>query len=300
MKPAMMASLLLLTVVPACGQSPMKLEVREGGLVANLWLPAAEGPHPGVLLLGGSGGGIGWQDHVGEMLAENGYAALALAYFGLEGLPPGLERIPLEYIEHGLTYLRLQPGVDETRLGVVGVSKGGELALLISSMRPELRTTVAFVPSSVVWQSVADGFPDTSSWSYQGEELPYVPYGEVENPTSLADYYLAGLEQSEAVAAAAIPVELIGGPILLLSGREDSLWPSTQLSEQVVARLESRGFAHRVEHVAYPNAGHLISRVREDDVSNRGGTMEGNKVAQLDARNRMLAFLDEHLRGVVP
>lgn len=297
---------LLLTpcvAVAAQASPPDKIEIREGGLVASLWLPEAAEPAPGILLLGGSGGGIGWQDHVGERLASQGFAALALGYFGLEGLPDELERIPLEYIQHGLTFLRLQPRVDRQRLGVVGVSKGGELALLLASKHPEVRAVVAFVPSGLVWQSVASGFPDSSSWSYHGDEVPYVPYGSVEQPRGIIDFYRAGIEQAtpEALAAATIPVEEINGPILLLSGRDDNLWPSTDLSERVVARLSERGFSHPVEHRAYENAGHLISRVRDDDVSRRGGTDEGNRKAQLDARGRMMAFLREHLiPGEVP
>jgi hypothetical protein len=32
-------------------------------------------------------------------LADDGVVAVALAYFGIEPLPPTLERIPLEYFE---------------------------------------------------------------------------------------------------------------------------------------------------------------------------------------------------------
>jgi dienelactone hydrolase len=74
--------------------------------------------------------------------------SLALAYFGLEGLPDELERVPLEYVDHGLTYLRLQQQVDIERIGVVGVSKGGELALLMASMRPEIHAVAAAEPPS--------------------------------------------------------------------------------------------------------------------------------------------------------
>ena len=294
--------LLLLSMTPvftavARAESVDKIEVREGGLVANLWLPAAAGPVPAVLLLGGSGGGLGWQDHVGERLAGHGFAALALGYFGLEGLPDELERVPLEYIEHGLTYLRLQPRVDRERVGVVGVSKGGELALLVASKHPELRAVVAFVPSGLVWQNVASGFPDSSSWSYRGADVAFVPYGSVAQPRGIIDFYRAGIEQAtpETLAAATIPVEQINGPILLLSGRDDNLWPSTNFSERIVARLAEQGFGHPVEHKAYENAGHLISRARDEDVSRRGGTDEGNRKAQLDARERMEAFLRQHL-----
>ena len=295
---ALVLSLTLLPAMVVGADSVHKIEVRDGGLVANLWIPEGKGPFPGLLLLGGSGGGMGWQDEVGELLASRGFLSLALAYFGLDGLPDELERVPLEYVDIGLTFLRLQSQVDSEQIGVVGVSKGGELALLVASMRPELHAVVAFVPSGFVWQSIADGYPLTSSWSYRGAEVPYLLYGSVERPTSIADFYRAGIEQAgpETLTAATIPVERIKGPILLLSGRADNLWPSTDLCERIVTRLGEQRFGYPVEHHAYPDAGHLISRVRDDDVTRRGGTEEGNRQAQLDGRDRMIAFLERHLK----
>ncbi len=76
------------------GEAVSKIAVEDGRLVANLHRPEGEGPFPALLLVGGSGGGIAWQDTLGALLAQDGFAALALAYFGLEGLPAELERIP--------------------------------------------------------------------------------------------------------------------------------------------------------------------------------------------------------------
>ncbi len=267
-----------------------------GGLVAKAFYPADGKAHSAVLLLGGSGGGIGWQVQQAELLAKRGYAALALAYFGMEGLPMELERIPLEYFDHALTWLRLQPFVASDRIGVVGVSKGGELALVLASRRPEIRAVVAFVPSAVVFQSVADGWPQSSSWSLGGQELPYVAYGSVPSPKNIADLYRAGVDQTAVLEQATIPVERIAGPILLLSGQDDNLWPSTMLSDMAMKRLKKNDFRFAYEHVAYPDAGHLISTVRAEDVSRRGGTEEGNRKAQYNAQERMFAFLQSHLR----
>lgn len=286
--------LVLLLAVPAAAPAQEVRPVEAEGLVAKLYLPAGEGPHPGVLVLGGSGGGIGWQEGTAAVLAEHGFAALALAYFGMEGLPAGLELIPLEYFEKALAALAADLAVDAGRLGVVGVSKGGEAALLLASRLPQLRAVVAFVPSSHVFQSIADGWPRTSSWSHGGEPLPFVPYARVEF-SNLAELYAASLEQKEAAAAAAIPVEEIQGPVLLLSGEADTLWPSAAMSAAVVERLERHGFAHEVVHVAYPGAGHGISSIRDGVADRLGGTEEGNREAQLDARERMLAFLGRHL-----
>lgn len=273
------------------------IEVRSGGLVADLFVPAGPGPHPAVLLVGGSSGGIGWQRYMAQLLAERGIAALALAYFGLEGLLPELDRVPLEYVEHALTWLRLQPNVDSTRVGIGGVSKGGELALLIASLRPELRAVAAFVPSGVVFQSIAEGFPSTSSWTHRGREVPYVAYGTVESPRSIGDFYRAGLEQTDSIDAATIRVENINGPVLLLSGESDTLWPSASLSAAVLDRLRAHGFAHAVEHVAYPDAGHLISSIYPDDEdpTGRGGTEAGNRHAQVDGQRRFLEFFERTL-----
>ncbi len=298
------ALVLLLALVvysaPAESQSTGPKRVENGRLVANLHLPPGDGPFPGVLLVGGSGGGIDWQDQMGALLANQGYIALALAYFRMEGLPAELERIPLEYFDEALDYLASVDEIDDTRLGIVGVSKGGELALLLASRDPRLATTVAFVPSSVVFQSIAPEWPTTSSWTEDGQDVPFVPYLITENfrPDQLAIMYRESLDQPQAEAAV-IQVERIQGPVLLLSGKADSLWPSEYMAEQVIARLEANEFSYPYEHVAYDNAGHLISRITEE-TTRLGGTAEGNLTAQQDAQRRMLEFLAQHLEPESP
>jgi dienelactone hydrolase len=273
-----------------------RVPVDSGRLVANLHLPESAGPYPGVLLVGGSGGGIGWQDQVGALLAKEGYAALALAYFGMEGLPEHLERIPLEYFDEAVDYLAGLDDVDEDRIGIVGVSKGGELALLLASRDPRLVTTVAFVPSSVVFQSITPEWPTTSSWSENSEDVPFVPYLITENfrRDRLAVMYRESLDQANKTETA-IQVEKIQGPVLLLSGKADDLWPSDYMSEQIITRLRANSFRFSYEHIAYENAGHLISRIT-DETTRLGGTADGNRAAQEDAQTRMIEFLAEHLK----
>lgn len=160
--------------------------VREEGLVGKLFAPPGDSL-PVVLVVTGSDGGFGWAGTVAPLLASYGYAALALAYFdyqGMEGLPTSLEEIPLEYFERAIAWMGKQPQVDTNKLAVVGVSKGGELALLLGSTFPEIRSVVAYVPSGVVWQSFTIGASDAprSSWSYQGKPLPFVPFLEGTRP----------------------------------------------------------------------------------------------------------------------
>jgi hypothetical protein len=74
--------------------------LRERGLVGVTYHPPGPGPHPAMIVLPGSEGGIpGSRAHAGG-LASSGYLVLALAYFNAEGLPPLLQNIPLDYWWH--------------------------------------------------------------------------------------------------------------------------------------------------------------------------------------------------------
>lgn len=112
--------------------------IREDGLAGLLHTPAGPGPHPGVLLLGGSEGGVP-DNGVAGLLASRGFAKLALAYFGADGLPGELVRIPLEYFGHAITWLSARPDVADGRVGVIGASRGGELALWLGATFPAAR-----------------------------------------------------------------------------------------------------------------------------------------------------------------
>jgi hypothetical protein len=63
------------------------------------------------------------------------------------------------------------------------------------------------------------------------------------------------LRNTRRVNEAAIPVENIQGPILLVSYTRDEVWPSTFMSEQIVQRLRDRSFRFYFEHSPY-DAGH--------------------------------------------
>ena len=286
--------------------------VRERGLVGTAYYPAGAGRHPAMIVLPGSGGGIpGPGTHVGG-LASKGYVVLALAYFNAEGLPPLLQNIPLEYFATAVDWLKAQPSVDPTRIGVLGTSRGGELALLLGATYPSLfRVVVANVPSNVVWPGLSDD-SETPAWTLKGAPLPGVPghFTSADLALSGRDRFLKRLQDLTAVARAEIQVERIAGPVLLFSGKDDQLWPSDLFAARIVERLKSQHFEHAVEHYSYENAGHRMGRpflptadvrqVRIHQLSKRpnmsGGTPEGQARADEDSWQKLLDFLDKHLR----
>ena len=286
--------------------------VRERGLAGMAFYPPGAGPHPAMIVLPGSGGGVPMASSPAGGLASRGYVVLGLGYFNAEGLPPLLNNIPLEYFATAVEWLKSQPSVDATRIGVLGTSRGGELALLLGATYPAaFRVVVANVPSNVVWPGLSDD-SETPAWTLNGKPLVSVPshFTAADREISGRERFLKRLKDAESVARAEIAIERIDGPVLLFSGKDDQLWPSDIFCSRAVARLQAHGFKHPVEHYSYEDAGHMITRpfvptsdvrqIRIHSVSKRpnmfGGTPEGQARANEQSWERLLAFLDKYLR----
>ena len=286
--------------------------VRERGLVGTAYYPADGGRRPAMIVLPGSGGGIPAPGAHAGGLASRGYAVLALAYFNAEGLPPLLQNIPLEYFATAVAWLKEQPFVDPARVGVLGTSRGGELALLLGATYPSaFRVVVANVPSHVVWPGLSDD-TDAPAWTLAGQPVPSVAarFTAADREISSRQRFMNRLQDAAATRGAEIQVERIAAPVLLFSGADDQLWPSDLFAARVVVRLKQHRFAHPVEHYSYEEAGHQITRpfvptsdvrqVRVHTVSKRpimmGGTPEGQARANEDSWGRLLAFLEKYLR----
>lgn len=289
--------------------------VDKEGLVGTLFRPDAPGPRPAVVLLGGVDGAL--MEGTAAVLASEGYAALALAYFGVDPLPRELAEIPLEYFERTISWLRAQPNVQSGRVAVMGVSKGGELAVLLGATYPEhVGAVVGYSASSIVWRGGPYG-PQSllarprSSWMLRGEPLPFVdPKPRLSEilgtfvgkfPDARAIHQRA-LEDIDAVASATIRAEKIDGPVLLVSHADDRLWPATRLSEMVMERLRAHGHPFPYEHLSYEDAGHPGGLPYSAPVTIRmglwypGGSLGGNGLANADSWTKMLAFLEKHFK----
>jgi dienelactone hydrolase len=247
------------TVAPI--SSAVRQEVVTGaGLEGILFLPPGPGPFPGVLVLTGSGGGH--DELKAARLASAGFAAFAIAYFAAPGVPDELVRIDLRYFERAITWLLGRADVTGDQVSVLGTSRGGELTLLLASRFPVIGTAVAYVPSGIVhsgiYKAEAGWLSDVPSWMIDGEPVTYLDHDrgdrELSEPVACSPVYAADLFPYEPVRRATIPVEQSNAGILLLSGTDDDVWPSTLFCELVMARL--RRYAKPVRHLAFPGAGH--------------------------------------------
>jgi dienelactone hydrolase len=271
--------------------------VHSDGLVGMFYEPAGPGRHPAMLVLSGSGGGTPPASNHAGGLASRGYAVLALAYFGVEGLPRSLSNIPIEYFGTALQWLERQPSVDPKRIGVLGGSRGAELALLVGVAYPEVRTVVAYMPSNVVWRGCCDPSA-VVAWTASGRPIAAMS-GRGMRGNAL------DAERAE------IQVEAIRGAILLVSGKDDGVWDSAPMAERILARLRRNRFPYPFESLTYDHAGHAIARPyastmnlngRRHPLTGRviqlGGTPAGTAHASEDSWKKMLAFVDRNLRGL--
>jgi dienelactone hydrolase len=291
--------------------------VAEGRTRGVLALPQGDGPFPAVLVFGGSEGGTGSGEFAAMYLASLGVASLGVGYFGAPGLPDELVDVPLEILEEDLAFLTSDPRIDPERIAVMGGSRGGELALLLGEKFPSVvKGVIATVPSGLVWGGNPSVFTEeVAAWTLDGAPLAYVPYSGSQFDVDVDDdgaqhvrmrnAFLQDVDAASPAAldAATIRVELTNGPVLLLAGDDDQLWPSCPLADVAMARLLDAGRTGD-RMLCFADAGHAFGTPGWSTMDSRetyrsdmgaylvfGGTPQGNARAGRDADTAIRAFL---------
>ncbi|VVE34868.1 palmitoyl-CoA hydrolase [Pandoraea aquatica] len=291
-------------------------DVREDGLVGTLYLPPGDGPHPAVMILNGSGGGI--NEPRAALYASHGYAAFALGYFKGPGLPDYISNTPLEYFKKGMDWFRrtVRPAHDFVALS--GQSRGGELVLLLGATFPDaVSAVIGYVPSALIHSAQNACDPaigrEGPTWLLDGKPLPHIwennrtaswaPFDEGPPPHRHAKAMLTALDDADAVERARIPVEKIQGPVMLLSAEDDGSWPSSRYSRMVTERLAAHAHPHAVEHLDFDRAGHAIvfpfvpttqlvyAHPVSGKISTGGGEPDANAIADERSWAAVQAFL---------
>lgn len=267
--------LMLAIVAASCGSS----DVPHQGGVQSILFTGKNQNQPLIVGLGGSEGGNAWATDrwkkTRDMFIDSGYAVLAIGYFDAEGAPDQLDRIALEDIHDAITKALENSMIAKGRVALIGGSKGAELALLLASYYPDISCVVSIVGSHAAFPALTLG-ASTSSWTYHGEEVPYVPATWSSVPSmikgDLRSAFEIMMEDTVAVNKALIKVENINGPILCVSASLDEMWPSKEMSDAVMKRLEANNIPYARKHIV----------------------AEGKHTESLDHFPDILEFLIEH------
>jgi dipeptidyl aminopeptidase/acylaminoacyl peptidase len=184
-------------------------------------------------------------------LANQGYAAFGLAYTGVLGVSAQFANIPLEYFQKAISWLKARKEVDKSRLALLGTSLGGVASLLIASHSPDIKAVIALGGGGELFQPFEGEHPQPL-FTYQNKPLAFLRF---ERPLGLLSSFFS--QSAEKVEEAAIKVEKINGPILLIAGLDDRLFGSAMLSSIAYNRLKANHFKHPYQLIIYNGVGHL-------------------------------------------
>lgn len=249
------------------GQVDVELFAREGG------------KRPLIVGLGGGEGGNAWASArwkaQRDRFLDQGYALLALGYFGTPNSPEMLDRISLDGVHAAILEAAQDPRIDSRCIALVGGSRGAELALLLASHYPDIDAVVAIVPGSAVFPALTEAMT-TPGFSLHGKPLPFVPMTWGATPDLLVGNLRGAFEtimrDEAAMQRASIAVEKINGPVQFVSASRDEMWPSREMADAMMLRLKAKGFGHPVDHLV----------------------VQGGHGEPLDEFPKMEAFLQRH------
>lgn len=261
-------------------------------------------PLPLIIVLGGSGGDDRTARHVAPLLAAEGFAALGLPYISpdrgdgqvIPGLPSSFSQIPVDRLEDVHHWASADPRVDAERVGLWGVSKGGEFAMVAAAHYPWLDAVAAIVPSDVVWEGFSYSTPagtGTPSFTLHGRDLPFVAYSA---PGRGRDVKEAGRRADpERAAAARIPIEDFAGVLLVAGGELDRSWDSAGMSQAIAERRAEAG--RTTISMIFADAGHDLDPSVLDPIDGGDGSAEAIGRAKLSVWNATVEMFRSALGG---
>lgn len=274
MKSLVKLLLLICTTVGFQAAAFTSKSVDDPKLEGTLYYTSGNKDQPVLIILGGSEGGSFVEDHYVvqakiKQLVNKGYAVFALTYFDYFGknnnIPKALARIPLEYFEQSFDWLNEQPEIRKNSFAIYGSSRGAELALILSSMFTQVDAVIAGLPSAFVggsysslwetdeWESRIKADPCEPAWTWKGKDLKSICNKDVAE----ADPWYDVIYNEKITKGTVIEVEKATAAILLLSGKNDQVWPSTYMSDLIIKRLEQHNFKYFYEHKAF-DTGHFL------------------------------------------
>lgn len=244
------------------------LNVQENGF-QGIFVKEEGDMEKALIVIGGSEGGINAAYGVAKAFAEEGIASLGVAYWGTEQTAKCLTQIPIEIIERAIYFLK-EKGYK--KVGIYGVSKGAELALVSASLLPELKFVIAVSPSCCVFEGIKNrACSGESSWTWRGKSLKYVGFDGISvnmkknmlknKEMGLREEYTKAIELHK-TEENIIKAEEIQGPVLLLSAKADAQWPAEIMADMIMERLKEKNFAYPNHHETFYPASHMLCPVR--------------------------------------
>lgn len=195
-------------------------------------------------------------DDLSNYLKQN-FNVLFLAYYGIGELPKSLEMVPIEYFINAITFIKEKQNIPDDKVIIIGQSKGGEAALVLTNYIKSA-ITIATVPSSYVFQGLPEDLfsiykvQPKASWSFNNEELPYIKFSFDEASMNYAKNknfckcHETSIEKNFNPDAL-IDLDNYKGKVLLISSENDQYWPSKNMCNTLMENSKNKD---NIKHVS--------------------------------------------------
>lgn len=207
---------------------------------------------PAILDLYTLGGGL--SERRAALLASRGFVVLTIMLYGHQTKPIGVERIQLDYFEEAIEFLKQQDKVGSKGVGVITLSKSGDLGLSMASYLSGV--------DAVVW--INGCCSNTSLPLYHRTQLLLPGFKTLDLSRAVPSesgafnvkYVLDDPLRPEHHRYL-IPIERASSQFLFVAAEDDLNWDSRAFMEKMADRLVHYG-KDNFECVSYAGAGHYL------------------------------------------
>lgn len=242
------------------------------GFVGHMAEPEVEVQQAVIIIMGGEKSflpGI----KIAERFADYGIIGLSVSLFGAEGLPKGVNLIPLDMFEPAVRYLKEERHIKS--VSMYGMSMGSIFAVLAAKYIQGIDNIILVSPSHVPFEGTFEDKKHMTGHSiatWRKQEIPYVKpdfsigkmskyYYASEAGRKVTGMWIAywkAYKNKKLEQAANVHIEETNARILMIAGTGDEAWPSDYSVNYLKEYLDKIGYNRDYKAVLYPNASHLI------------------------------------------
>lgn len=244
---------------------------KEYGFVGHLAEPDGGSEKAVIVIMGGEQSllpGIKFA----EKFADYGITGLAVSLYGAEGLPEGVDRIPLEMFIPAVDYLKKTKKIEH--ISVYGQSMGSIFAVLVAQYIGGIENLIMVSPTHVPFEGT---MPDKKTMTgrsiatFGGQDIPFVPtdftrikvskyYNHPSTRQRVAGMWVAyynAYQNKAAEQVAWLHLEKTNARILMIAGEEDEAWPAEYSVRALEKYLKDLSYEKEVKVIVYPHGSHL-------------------------------------------
>lgn len=253
--------------------SELLCTLEKEGFIAH-YFPGTKEVNKAIIAVGGASCGEKTSIAMSGYLRNAGYNVLVLGFYLWKGLSKDLARVPVDYAEKAVHWLKTTQGIE--KIAMTGVSTGAGYTLVCASFIPDITCVIPIVPFDYVMEGTSPQNKrlHCSVYTYKGKNVPYTETPMLDKGM-LNWFHMAAKAEGYGIRRfmrfgydfmsaqlnpeSRIKVENMNADVLLLAAQNDDCWPSDAAVPRILKILEECGYPHRIESHIYEKGSHALA-----------------------------------------